>query len=642
MKNIPILGKFLILMGALGVFGILSSGFASYQIWNTNGDYQSLLDHQVKAAIYVSRSNRAMQNARAALADLVIIKDAAAKTKSADELASSRDSFMKFMDVAISAQPEDQGLQKLKSDGLTILDQTCRVTISFARTALSEQQALQAQEVYLRDCQSQFPLLSSKAVEKFTELVTLAEKTRVETDAVATFSLWSTLGGVVSSFTLIMAGGWFAMRSSLVRPLKVLAGLMDRLSSGDLTPEIDATDRRDEIGHMARALQIFKQNGLEARKLAQEAEVQRAVAEAEREKDHEIETSRARQMEEATNGLADGLRRLAGGDLTVRLDKPFAADFEELRSDFNAAAGQLGETLRVIADVTRSIDGGTAEISRASEDLSKRTEQQAASLEETAAALDQITANVTSSTMRAEDARKIAADADGDARSSGLIVSQAIDAMHRIEKSSTQVANIIGVIDEIAFQTNLLALNAGVEAARAGEAGKGFAVVASEVRELAQRSAQAAKEIRELIRTSSVEVESGVQLVARAGESLKSIGSLVVSVNHHMDAIATSAREQSVALAEVNSAVNQMDQVTQQNAAMVEESNAASSTLAAEANRLRRLVAGFTLAENTKSEYGDADASSSRQKPVSAVHILGAQVRQAFGGQRRSADWQEF
>ncbi|MCF6371387.1 methyl-accepting chemotaxis protein, partial [Rhizobium halophilum] len=220
------------------------------------------------------------------------------------------------------------------------------------------------------------------------------------------------------------------------------------------------------------------------------------------------------------------------------------------------------------------IDSGSREISQSAEDLSKRTEQQAASLEETAAALDQITTNVANSSKRAEEARTVAIQANENARQSGTVVANAVDAMGKIEQSSNQISSIIGVIDDIAFQTNLLALNAGVEAARAGEAGKGFAVVAQEVRELAQRSATAAKEIKDLIRNSSVEVANGVQLVSQTGEALKTIETYIVTINQHMDAIATSSREQSVGLSEVNTAVNQMDQVTQQNAAMVEEANA--------------------------------------------------------------------
>lgn len=194
-----------------------------------------------------------------------------------------------------------------------------------------------------------------------------------------------------------------------------------------------------------------------------------------------------------------------------------------------------------------------------SDDLSKRTEQQAASLEETAAALDEITANVSNASKRADEARTVAIDANNSAAHSGAVVANAVKAMQRIEESSRQISNIIGVIDEIAFQTNLLALNAGVEAARAGDAGKGFAVVAREVRELAQRSAKAAKEIKDLIRNSSTEVESGVKLVRDTGEALKTIEQYVVTINQHMDAIATSSREQSLGLAEVNTAVNQMD-----------------------------------------------------------------------------------
>jgi methyl-accepting chemotaxis protein len=229
--------------------------------------------------------------------------------------------------------------------------------------------------------------------------------------------------------------------------------------------------------------------------------------------------------------------------------------------------------------------------------------------------------------------------------------------MSKIEQSSNQISSIIGVIDEIAFQTNLLALNAGVEAARAGEAGKGFAVVAQEVRELAQRSAQAAKEIKELIRNSSGEVQSGVQLVSQTGEALKTIETYIVTINQHMDAIATSAREQSVGLSEVNTAVNQMDQVTQQNAAMVEETNAAGATLASEAGRLRELISQFQLghtAANTTSQAAMLQRTATRMsvsKPPSSsspARSMVGKLAKAFSGggnaaAARSTDsWEEF
>lgn len=299
--------------------------------------------------------------------------------------------------------------------------------------------------------------------------------------------------------------------------------------------------------------------------------------------------------------IGAALKRVASGDLNFHMDEPFQPDFETIRADLNATIEQLGETIHSVANAARAIDSGSLEISHSADDLAKRTEQQAASLEETAAALDEITTNVRLSSKRVDDARTVAIQANANATDSGKVVADAINAMERIEQSSNEITNIIGVIDEIAFQTNLLALNAGVEAARAGEAGKGFAVVAQEVRELAQRSASAAKEIKRLIQASTNEVSGGVKLVSETGEALKTIGDYIVTINEHMDAISTSAREQSTGLAEVNVAVNQMDHVTQQNAAMVEETNAASATLANESAKLRSLISHFSVGnQNTQ------------------------------------------
>ncbi len=387
----------------------------------------------------------------------------------------------------------------------------------------------------------------------------------------------------------------------MVAPIRSLSSTMETLAGGDLTTSVEGTERRDEIGLMARSVQVFKDTGLKARELAGEADAARNQTEAERMRAAEADRKRAADMAQATEGLAAGLQRLADGDLGYELAQPFAADFENLRADFNSAVSKLRATLGAVAHATSTIDGGSRELSQSASDLSRRTEQQAASLEETAAALDQITANVQNSSKRTEEARSMAVQANGSAKKSGEIVASAVDAMQRIESSSSQISNIIGVIDEIAFQTNLLALNAGVEAARAGEAGKGFAVVAQEVRELAQRSAQAAKEIKGLISKSAEEVESGVKLVTATGEALKVIGDHVVAINGQLDAIATSAREQSVGLSEVNTAVNQMDQTTQQNAAMVEEATAASASLATEADRLRQLISQFQLGQASNS-----------------------------------------
>ncbi|MBB4953571.1 methyl-accepting chemotaxis protein [Agrobacterium vitis] len=344
----------------------------------------------------------------------------------------------------------------------------------------------------------------------------------------------------------------------------------------------------------------------------------------------------------AVNAIGNALTRLSEGDVSFNLDKPFAPDFEGLRQAMNDALTQMRNTLGAVAHSTSQIDNGTREISQSAEDLSKRTEQQAASLEETAAALDEITVNVTNASKRADEARHAASTASDNAVRSGKVVDDAVGAMSRIENSSNQISNIIGVIDEIAFQTNLLALNAGVEAARAGEAGKGFAVVAQEVRELAQRSAQAAKEIKELIRNSSNEVSTGVKLVSETGDALRTIQQNIVAVNEHMEAITSSAREQATGLSEVNAAVNQMDQVTQQNAAMVEETNAASATLAQETARLRQLIEKFKLG-NSIGESAPvrqlAVANASHKPSASPARAMLAKVASSGAS---SGGWSEF
>ncbi|WP_107327851.1 methyl-accepting chemotaxis protein [Agrobacterium pusense] len=324
----------------------------------------------------------------------------------------------------------------------------------------------------------------------------------------------------------------------------------------------------------------------------------------------------------AVRTTGDALSKLAKGNLDFSLDRPFAKDFEGLRENLNGAVRQLGDALLAVSRSTTSIDAGAREISGAANDLSRRTEQQAAALEETAAALDEITVNVSNASKRADEARQAAVQANVSAQKSGQVVADAVGAMARIEQSSSQISNIIGVIEDIAFQTNLLALNAGVEAARAGEAGKGFAVVAQEVRELAQRSAKAAKEIMELIRSSSDEVKTGVNLVNQTGEALDTIQNNIAAVNDHMQAIAISAREQSTGLGEVNSAVNQMDQVTQQNAAMVEETTAAGMALAQESEKLRQMVARFQLSGRGSDATPSGDGSIPRSIPENIVRRI--------------------
>ena len=520
--------------------------------------------------------------------------------------------------------------------------------------ALSTAGDIQAAEAILRAemvAPAQAAGVSLAALTKRSIADAIAAKNSAEEAYSTTLSVTFVAIGLLAAF--VAAAIWFAV-TGIAKPIQAITRSMNVLASGDANTAIPYAGRADEIGEMAAAVEIFRTNALKNRELEQEAAAQRSQTEEQRRRAAEQERMRAEAMAQATTGLADGLKQLAAGNLTFQLTQEFAEEFETLRNDFNRAVVQLKDTMSSVAEATVSIDSGSREISQSAEDLSKRTEQQAASLEETAAALDQITTNVANSSQRAEEARRVAIQANDSARHSGAVVANAVDAMGKIEQSSNQISSIIGVIDDIAFQTNLLALNAGVEAARAGEAGKGFAVVAQEVRELAQRSATAAKQIKDLIRNSSAEVGNGVKLVSDTGEALKTIEGYIVTINQHMDAIATSAREQSVGLSEVNTAVNQMDQVTQQNAAMVEEASAAGSTLANEAGRLRTLIGQFQVGAPAAYQPAPqrtasvARAGSSSAPVASPARKMMGKIASAFSSKGSAAvavshdSWEEF
>ncbi len=425
-----------------------------------------------------------------------------------------------------------------------------------------------------------------------------------ENDRVGQRNITIVVALIAAAIGLILLSVWLIGRS-ISAPILMITAAMRRLAEGDTGQTAPGAARRDEVGAMAKALEAFRQQAITAAALEAEAAAARRDAEANRAQMQEQAEALARErLLQATGDLGAGLKRLAAGDLSFQLVEPFAPDFESLRGDLNATLKQLAGVMGDIMQSSHSIDNGTREISSGASQLAQRTERQAASLEQTAAALDEITANVSNATKRVEDAQQVAREANDSASKGTALVDEAVAMMERIEGSSKRIASIIATIDQIAFQTNLLALNAGVEAARAGEAGRGFAVVAHEVRELAQRSANAAKEIKALIDGSTIEVEEGVRAVKDTGAALHGIGRHVVAINQHMEAIALSSREQSIGLVEINTAMNGMDQDTQQNAAMVEESNAASAVLAGEANRLRELVSVFRVASEQQAETG--------------------------------------
>ena len=444
------------------------------------------------------------------------------------------------------------------------------------------------------------------------------------------------VNGVLSGIVLVAALliGWLYVQRIVIRRLNALAGSMGRLASGDRAVAVD-TAGGDEITGMAEAVQVFQSNMIRGDGLASEASRLAEERETARRQADTVRTEAAAQQAAVVEGLAEGLSRLAKGDLTCLLERAFPSDYESLRGDFNAAVEQLKSVMEQIVTHADSLRSGTGEITASADDLSRRTEQQAASLEETAAALDQITATVRQTTEGAIQARDLVGTAKTDAERAEQVVGRAVGAMSSIEKSSGQISQIIGVIDEIAFQTNLLALNAGVEAARAGDAGRGFAVVASEVRALAQRSADAAKEIKTLISASSHEVKAGVDLVGQTGTALQRILAQVGDINAIVSGIAASAREQTTGLDQVNIAVNQMDQVTQQNAAMVEETTAASHSLARDTETLSGLIGRFNVGRGaTRSHRGKA--------PVAALKTIGRGGASHRPAAEPDADWQEF
>ncbi|TCL75510.1 methyl-accepting chemotaxis protein [Rhizobium sp. BK251] len=469
------------------------------------------------------------------------------------------------------------------------------------------------------------------------------------------------LGGLV---LLVIGLATYISHAGITRPMALLRERMTALAEGHTEAEIDGLDRRDEIGQMAAAVSVFRDNAVDRVRLEAQAEADRNISEGERREREGQKAAEAANLQRAVQALGDGLQRLAEGDLASRIETPFTENLEALRQDFNNSIAKLNEAMRAVGSNARAIGAGANEIRSSADELSRRTEQQAASVEETAAALEEITTTVKDAARRAEEASRLVGRTRTGAEKSGEVVRKAVDAMHLIEQSSVEIGNIIGVIDDIAFQTNLLALNAGVEAARAGEAGKGFAVVAQEVRELAQRSANAAKEIKSLITNSATHVQTGVSLVGETGKALDAIVLEVQEINQHVHAIAEASREQSTGLQEINTAVNTMDQGTQQNAAMVEESTAASHTLASEASALTALLGQFKLT-GTDAMAAPAAPTAARSvfRPVvsapapvrsvadgkarpapSPARALGQKLANAFGGAAptKEADWTEF
>lgn len=541
---------------------------------------------------------------------------------------------------------------KYKSQFMTAIDLAAKYEAAFTEVSVAVLERNKLAFEVMAGMAAEFGKISGDVVA--SQLKTMQQRA-AEIDATVASSVTFS---IVFSGIAIVLGLVFAyfIAASVVNPVQGMTDAMNRLAGGDLGVDIPAQDRKDEIGVMAKAVQVFKQNGIDKKNMEEAARVKAEEERRQEEAARAREAAVIREVTVVTQAAASGdmskridlagkdgflldlskgvndvvgttetglldissvLGSVANGDLSKRIEREYGGLFAKLKGDVNATADRLFDIVTRINSSADQIVSAAGEVSAGSGDLSERSEQQASNLEETAASMEELAATVRQNSENAQQANQLAANAREVAGSGGEVVAKAVVAMDKIANSSQKIEDIVGMIDEIAFQTNLLALNAAVEAARAGDAGKGFAVVAQEVRNLAQRSAQASKEIKGLIADSSTHVRNGVDLVKGAGKTLEEIVNSIKRVADIVGEIAAASAEQASGIDQVNAAVTQMDEMTQQNAALVEESAAASQSLNEQAHGLMQLMSFFQLGNRAGQS---ATMFTAEARPQAALH----------------------
>jgi methyl-accepting chemotaxis protein len=626
--DLQIRNKIILVIAAMAVVVVAGCAYAATQMDMIKTGYMDIIGRVNVSAVEASRATRMLTQYGYTAYKLASETTDEGNDRLMAEIKSVQSSFLEVNNRIRAELPEYNDQISRVAALVDTAIKACAGPIDFAVKTSGAEDSLKAALMIRDTCDP--PLDASIAAQT---LLTdkLKEDAASRANALANQSntaIFTMLGSILTGLVVGSGFGVWVASKKIAGPILRLRNVMQSLVRQELDVEVDGQGRGDEIGGMA--MRRLERESAEQRQLADEAD---ARAKAERE-------AVSARLAEVVEGLANGLGRLAQGDLTCALSTPFSPEYERLREDFNAAVSGLQSAIQQIMIHTQAIASGTGQIASASDDLARRTEQQAASLEQTAAALDELTATVNQTATGSANAQKIATAAKQDAEQSGSVVRDAVAAMGDIEGSARQIGQIIGVIDEIAFQTNLLALNAGVEAARAGEAGRGFAVVASEVRALAQRAADAAKEIKTLVSNSMKQVERGVRLVGETGQALERIQTGVSEITHSISEIAASAQEQSTGLREVNTAVNQMDQVTQQNAAMVEESTAATHSLASETEALTQAMIQFKVV-SASSTRPHVVAKHPPAKPAAKAHTPRIEGNTAVK-QHAEENWDSF